>query len=87
LALGRPVVSTSVGCEGLAVRTGEHLLIADTPAEFADCVVRLLTQDENAESMCSSGRRLVEQCYDWSVITRKALEVYRRLGPDEKCRS
>src|SRR5262249_6145485 len=42
LAQGLPVVSTSVGCEGIAVRSGEHLLIADDPADFAAATLLLL---------------------------------------------
>ena len=40
--MAKPMVSTTVGCEGIDVHSGEHLLVADTPDDFADAVVLLL---------------------------------------------
>ena len=45
LALGTPVVSTTIGAQGLALRHDEHLLLADTPADFSEMLARLLTSD------------------------------------------
>ncbi len=59
LAMGLPVVATSVGAEGLDVVDGEHLLIADGPAEFAAAVVRALRGRELADGLADNGRRLV----------------------------
>jgi len=58
----RPVVSTRVGAEGLPVTSGEHLLLADTPEEFADACVRLM---EDAELRC----RLVKNASQWLAST------------------
>ena len=79
MALGRPVVSTSIGCEGLAVRDGIHLEIADEPVAFAQRVVRLLLDRRLREQLAGNARRLVEERYEWSVIAEKLLAVYRRL--------
>jgi glycosyltransferase involved in cell wall biosynthesis len=65
---GIPVVATTVGAEGLAYTAGEHLLIADDAAAFADATVRLLTDPEQAAHLRSAGRRLVEASYDWRRI-------------------
>ncbi len=81
MAMGRPVVSTSLGCEGLEVTPGEHLLVADSPPDFADAVVRLLEDAELREELGRRGRQLVEARYDWRrlsaglerVIVRAAL--------------
>jgi glycosyltransferase involved in cell wall biosynthesis len=68
LAMARPVVSTSVGVEGLEVEDGHHLLIADDPQGFAGAVERVLADRELAERLGAEGRRLVEERYDWRVI-------------------
>ncbi len=59
LALGKPVVSTSKGMEGLELKNGEHLLIKDKPAEFAEGICQLLTNKELASKLGESGRGLI----------------------------
>jgi glycosyltransferase involved in cell wall biosynthesis len=80
MALGRPVVSTSIGCEGLAVVDGEHLLIADEPESFAECVVRLLIDQELRERIARHGRQLVERRYDWSAASRRLATIYQSVA-------
>jgi glycosyltransferase involved in cell wall biosynthesis len=80
MAFGRPVVTTSIGCEGLDVVDGEHLLIGDTAEAFAENVISLLRHPELSERMAGSARRLVEKSYDWSVIAPKLLQVYRAVA-------
>lgn len=64
-AAGVPVVSTTLGAEGLPVRSGEHLLLADSRVEFARAVSELL-QDENLRvKLAAAGRRLVEKEFTW----------------------
>jgi len=76
MALGRPVVSTTIGCEGLDVVDGEHLLIADNPQEFAEKTIRLLTDRQLYQRIAAQGRRLVEDQYDWDVIAEKLMGIY-----------
>lgn len=84
MALGRPVVSTTIGCEGLEVVDGEHLLIADTPEQFAEKTVRLLTDRELYQYISANGRRLVEARYGWDKIVERLINVYEEMiaGPD-----
>jgi glycosyltransferase involved in cell wall biosynthesis len=63
LALGTPVVSTSKGAEGLDVTNQENILIADTPSEFADAVIRVLRNAEFREALSRQGRKLVAEKY------------------------
>lgn len=79
LAYGRPVVSTSVGCEGLDLQSGCDLLIADDPAEFARQVVRALTDPTLRESLRQHGRLSVEQRYGWDAIADKLLATYEQI--------
>ena len=79
LAMGKAVVSTSVGAEGLALRDGEEILIADEPEIFADAVTRLLTDRALRQKIGANGRFRVEQDYDWYSIAEKLHTVYESL--------
>jgi len=76
MALGRPVVSTTIGCEGLEVVDGEHLLIADDPQQFAEKTLRLLTDRQLYQRIAAQGRQLVEDQYDWDKIAEKLTDIY-----------
>ncbi|MCL4309987.1 MAG: glycosyltransferase [Actinomycetota bacterium] len=67
LAAGTPVVSTAKGAEGLAVEDGRHLLIAETPAKFAEAIISLHKDNALYEHLKKNGRKLVEEKYDWPV--------------------
>jgi sugar transferase (PEP-CTERM/EpsH1 system associated) len=69
LAMGKPVVSTTIGCEGIDVQADVHLRIADTPEALADAVIALQEQRESALEMGRRGRALVEGRYSWASIT------------------
>jgi glycosyltransferase involved in cell wall biosynthesis len=87
MAFGRPVVSTSLGGEGLAVTHGENILLADTPADFASWTVRLLSDQRLRQRLVGKGRRLVETTYDWEVIAQQLLQVYDEAALLSKQRS
>lgn len=70
-AAGVPVVSTTIGAEGLAAIPGEHLDIADEPAPFIDAVCRLFTDSSYVERTGTAGRQLYEQQYTWPAAWRK----------------
>jgi glycosyltransferase involved in cell wall biosynthesis len=76
MALGRPVVSTSIGCEGLGVTPGEHLLVADDPERFAEAIARLLGSAAERASLASAGRALVEREYDWGRCASALIDVH-----------
>jgi glycosyltransferase involved in cell wall biosynthesis len=71
LAMGRAVVSTSVGAEGLDVEHDRHILLADDPQGFAETVLRLLNDPARCLALASEGRRLVEQSYGWDALAHK----------------
>ena len=72
MACARPVVSTSLGIEGIPVRDGEHLLIADNPRAFADSVLSLLhdqaADGERSRALGEAARSFVEKQYSWDRI-------------------
>jgi glycosyltransferase involved in cell wall biosynthesis len=77
---GVPIVSTTIGAEGVRVRDGENILLADDPAAFAAAVVRLLGEPALDESMRQAGRAWVETHYDYRRVYGRFDEVYERLG-------
>jgi glycosyltransferase involved in cell wall biosynthesis len=79
LAMGRPVISTSLGCEGIDAVDGQHLLVADQPAEFAHSVLRVLDDPALAARLGRQGRALVEERYSWaSVLGQLEAFMYAR---------
>jgi glycosyltransferase involved in cell wall biosynthesis len=70
-AAGLPVVSTSVGAEGLPVRDGETALLADGAEAFAGAVTRLLTCKELRQRIGSAGRLLLEKEFTWETAWKK----------------
>jgi len=68
LARGIPVVTTSVGCAGLDLVPGRHLLVADTPSDFADAVALLLRDPELGARLAAAGRQRVIERYDWRAV-------------------
>src|SRR5580658_9174573 len=67
MAMGKAVVSTSLGAEGLPVTHGKNILIADHPREFAAAVVRVLRDRELAEGLGRAARALVEKQFTWKT--------------------
>ena len=70
-AAGIPVVSTTVGAEGLPARHGENVLIADTGPAFAETVSRLLASAALRSRLGAAGRRLLEQEFTWETAWTK----------------
>jgi sugar transferase (PEP-CTERM/EpsH1 system associated) len=79
MALGRPVVSTSIGCEGLDVVDGKHLLIADNPEQFVEKTMRILKDRELYQRIVADARQLVVTKYDWDAIGEKLVALYVKL--------
>lgn len=73
---GLPVVSTTIGAEGIAAQDGCHLLLADTPADFARAVLRLLDDRVLARQLGQNGRTMVAARYDYRVAYAAYDEVY-----------
>jgi len=79
MALGRPVVSTSLGCEGLDIQNGRELLVADKPGVFAELVLKLLADQHLWRRIAGAARSRVEQRYDWNLAAGQLLALYERL--------
>jgi glycosyltransferase involved in cell wall biosynthesis len=80
LAMGMPIVSTSIGCEGIDVTSGADVLIADTPEKFADKVDWIITDAGKRQSMSNYARKTAEDKYSWKAIGEKLDRLYSRYA-------
>ncbi len=79
LALGLPVISTPVGCEGLELKDGYELVIADEPVCFAQRMIQLMEDKELRRSLAHAGRTAVEDRYDWQHIFPRLERLYHEF--------
>lgn len=79
MAIGTPVVATHKGAEGLEIKKGEHLFVTDEPGGYADCVVKLLTDQDLHQGMVRNARQLVMEKYDWASVLPKFFDLIRRI--------
>jgi glycosyltransferase involved in cell wall biosynthesis len=82
MARGLPIVSTSLGCEGIDIRSAEHLLVADDPKAFAAAVLQLMTDGDLCSSLAASARRLALARYDVQVVATTVLQAIREVARD-----
>jgi glycosyltransferase involved in cell wall biosynthesis len=76
LAMKKPVVSTSIGCEGISVIDNETIRIADEPDKFAELVIKILKDRVRSDVIIRNGYELVREYYDWKIIGEKMQEKY-----------
>lgn len=76
LAMGLPVVSTSIGAEGLDVISGKHLILADEPESFARAIIDVINNPDLANSIGASARELVGEKYSWDTVGKRLLDLY-----------
>lgn len=79
MALGTPIVTTSIATQALKVKDGEHLLIADEPQQFADRVAALITDINLQKRLSVNARSYVEENHDWSSIGKKLESIYGNM--------
>jgi len=88
MAMGKAVVSTTVGAEGLPVRAGSDIVIADEPARFAQAVLHLLRHEAERRRIGAAGRELVRRRHDWSAVARDLeCALLRAAGRQEDARA
>jgi glycosyltransferase involved in cell wall biosynthesis len=81
LAMGKAVVSTSIGAEGLPLEEGVHIVRADDPDSFARQVLKLMQNPALRQQMASAGRELMEQKYSWARVAGDFERHCRKLLP------
>ncbi len=78
-AAGIPVVSTTVGAEGLDVQDGTHLLLADDASRFANAVTTLLGDSSLRSTLANNGLELARNVYDWKILGRRQNQIFNAL--------
>jgi glycosyltransferase involved in cell wall biosynthesis len=78
-ALGKAIVSTSVGCEGLLARDGDNILIRDEPRAFAEAVHQVVTDAALRARLEHSGRQTAESLYSWESLEPAMRMEYLQL--------
>lgn len=79
MALGKAIVTTSTGSEGIALRNGESALYADDAASFAAATLRLLDSPDMAQCLGAAARACAEQHYGWEAVGQQLLECYQQV--------
>jgi sugar transferase (PEP-CTERM/EpsH1 system associated) len=79
MAAGVPVVSTTLGAEGLDMRHGENILIADTNEQLVEAIVSVVEDEARLNRLGAAGRALVSNHYDWAKLGGLLFEIYQKL--------
>jgi len=78
-AAGKAVVSTHIGAEGNSALDGEHILLRDSPEEFADAVIMLLHDERLRKKLGANARKLAEEEYSWESVGKRFIRVYENV--------
>ena len=78
MAMGKPVVSTSMVTSGIDVSAGENIILADDPREFAERVIELLNNEELRNRIGANARKLMEEEYSWERLTDELNKVLEK---------
>ena len=79
MALGKTIISTSIGAEGINYKPNEHLLIADDTSSFANAITQCVENRGLSRNLGKNARQLVKDQYDNNVISKKLEDFYLRL--------
>ncbi len=79
MAYGKPIVSTSIGAEGIAVTTGKNCLVADTPDDFAEAVVKILSDKEKKDALQKEARSFIENYFENDTLIKQLIDFYQNI--------
>jgi glycosyltransferase involved in cell wall biosynthesis len=80
MAIERPIISTTIGAEGLPVRHEEELLLADDPEAFASAVVRVLLDQKFAGELSARAASMVREKFGWARVAASFAEICERVA-------
>jgi polysaccharide biosynthesis protein PslH len=83
MALNTPVITTSKGAEGLDIKPGKHLLIADEPQAFTEKIVQLFGRPDLRHQLVSQAGELVQTRYNWEIVMGRYLSMLEQFGQGE----
>ncbi len=80
MAMGKPIVSTGIGAEGIEAEDGADIVIADTPNDFSSAVTELIGNESRSKSIGDKSRALVREKYSWEGVQTSLLAEYQALS-------
>jgi glycosyltransferase involved in cell wall biosynthesis len=81
-ARAMPVITTTVGLEGIEAQPGVDVLVEDDALPFANAVIRLANDERLQNQLAQNGRRLAESRYDWQIILQDLEYVYDNIDAE-----
>lgn len=84
MAMGKAIVSTTIGCEGIGVTHGKDIMIADNPNDLAERTVQLLNDRDLRAELGHNARQTAEKVYSWEIIAPKLERVYEQVAAKRK---
>jgi sugar transferase (PEP-CTERM/EpsH1 system associated) len=84
MSMGKAVVTTKLGAQGIAVRNREHLVVADTPSDFAKETLSLLTDRSTRATLGANARKLVEEQYSWDSIAKTVNQLLTNIVSEKE---
>ena len=79
MAYGKPIVSTTIGAEGIPVTSGTNCLLADSPTDFANALINLLESKEKKKVLQKEARNFIEQNFDNDTLVKQLVNFYQSL--------
>lgn len=84
MAMGKAIVSTTIGAEGVELNNDQDIIYADSAKDFASAIINLFKDQDKNTAIGQSARRIAENKYDWDIIADKLLVSYQELLPTQK---
>lgn len=78
MAAKLPLITTSVGAEGLGAKDGENIIIKDDPKDIAQSVIDILNDSAKAQKIAENARKLVEEKYSWYKMSQYLDQIYEQ---------
>lgn len=79
MGAGLPVITTSVGCEGIPIRDGHDCLIADTAEGLRDTLIRFTEREDGGKHLSDNALNIAREQFSWDVISKRTVELYKSL--------
>ena len=79
MAVGKAIVTTNIGCEGIEGADDKHFLITDTPEQFSAAITKLLNDKKLRLFISNNARQIAEKKYDWKILLERLDSVYKEL--------
>jgi sugar transferase (PEP-CTERM/EpsH1 system associated) len=84
MAMGKAIISTTIGAEGLPVHPGQDIAISDDPDKFADTTINLLRDPNRRAQLGRAAHELVHQSYSWDAVVQPFEAVLKRLAGEKE---